>query len=88
MVGKLRNLSGRDVEAIFARLGFERVRGGKGSHLKLRRTLPDGTRQTLVLPDHNEIDRGTLASILRKASAYVPENELRPYFYTLSLIHI
>ena len=65
MPGKLRSLSGRDVESIFSRFGFTRVQGGKGSHLKLRRTLPDGTRQTLVLPDHKEIDRGTLASILR-----------------------
>lgn len=81
MPGRLRRLSGREVEAIFAQFGFARVPGGKGSHLKLRRTLQDGTRQTLILPDHKEIDRGTLASILRKASAYVRHEELRPHFY-------
>ncbi len=81
MPGKLRRLSSREIEAIFISFGFARVKGGKGSHLKLRRTLADGSRQTLILPDHKEIDRGTLASILRKASAYVPEDELRRHFY-------
>ena len=82
MPGKLRRLSGREIEAILAGFGFVRIAGGKGSHLKLRRTLADGSRQTLILPDHKEIDRGTLASILRKASAYISDDELRPHFYT------
>ena len=82
MPGKLRRLSGREVEAIFARFGFARVPGGKGSHIKLRRVLADGSRQTLIFPDHKEIDRGTLAAILRKASACIPEHELRSHFYT------
>ena len=82
MPGKLRRLSGHELEAIFAEFGFARVAGGKGSHVKLRRTLASGSRQTLIFPDHKEIDRGTLASILRKASAYISGHELRPHFYT------
>ncbi|MBI1337408.1 MAG: addiction module toxin, HicA family [Phycisphaera sp.] len=82
MPGKLRRLSAREIEAIFARFGFIRVAGGKGSHLKLRRVLLNGTRQTLIMPDHKELDRGTLASIYRKALAYLPDNDLRPHFYT------
>ena len=82
MPGKLRRISGRELEAIFAHFGFERLKGqGKGSHMKVRRLLPDGTRQTLVLPDHREIDAGTLRAILRQASRFLPEKELRPYFY-------
>lgn len=81
MPGKLRRLSAREVEAIFAEFSFARVKGGKGSHIKIRRALADGTRQSLIFPDHTELDRGTLASIIRKASAYIPEAELRPHFY-------
>ena len=77
---KLRRLSGSEVIKIFASLGFEQV-AQRGSHVKLRRTLPDGTRQTLTIPAHTEIDTGTLRAIYRQALRYVSENELHPHFY-------
>jgi predicted RNA binding protein YcfA (HicA-like mRNA interferase family) len=80
--GKLRQLSGAEVRAILEGFGFAMVKSaGKGSHVKLRRTLPDGRRQTLVVPNHHEIDRGTLRAIFRQASRFVPESELHPHFY-------
>ena len=41
-----------------------------------------GIRQTLTVPIHDEMDTGTLRSILRQASRYVPEVELRDHFYS------
>jgi predicted RNA binding protein YcfA (HicA-like mRNA interferase family) len=79
-MSKLRTLSGRDVVKILGRFGFGVV-SQRGSHLKLMRVLPDGTRQILTIPIHVELDRGTLRAILRQASKYVPEEELRPHFY-------
>lgn len=77
---KLRVLSGKEVVKILSKFGFEVV-SQKGSHVKLRRVLPDGTKQTLTVPLHDELDKGTLKAIIRQASRYIPEEELRPYFY-------
>ena len=78
---KLKRLSGEEVARVFLRMGFEQV-GQRGSHIKLRRLATDGSRQTLTIPNHNEIDTGTLRAIYRQALRYVPESELRPYFYS------
>lgn len=78
---KLKRLSGADVIAIFAFCGFEPL-SQRGSHVKLRRILPDGTKHTLTIPNHPELDSGTLRAIYRQALHYVPEQELKPHFYT------
>ncbi len=78
---KLRRLSGTDVLKVFSLFGFEPVTQ-RGSHMKLRRVLPDGSRQTLVVPDHAEIDIGTLRAIYRQASRFISEGELKPHFYS------
>lgn len=80
MPGRLRRLSGQDVVAILNRFGFAPLTQ-RGSHLKLRRSGPQGEKQTLVVPLHEELDRGTLRAIIRQASRYVPEEDLRPHFY-------
>jgi len=49
--------------------------------MKLRRTGVAGDRQTLTVPDHSEIEKGTLRAILRQSTKYIPDEELRPYFY-------
>lgn len=77
---KFRRLSGSDVVAILARFGFAIV-SQRGSHVKLRRLTPDGRRQTLILPNHREIDAGTCRAIFRQASEYIPETELASYFF-------
>jgi len=80
MPGKLRRLSGQDVVRILGEFGFETV-GRRGSHVKLRRITIEGRKQTLHLPLHRELRRGTLHAILRQASEYLPEADLRSYFY-------
>jgi len=77
---KLRVLSGKEVVKILSRFGFEVV-SQKGSHVKLRRISPDGAKQTLTVPLHDELDRGTLKAIIKQASRFIPEEELKPYFY-------
>ncbi|GMU84186.1 MAG: hypothetical protein AMXMBFR47_40560 [Planctomycetota bacterium] len=81
MPSKLRRLSGADVVAILRRFDFEQVTQ-RGSHVKLRRTTPQGLRQTLHIPLHRELRTGTLLAIYRQACEYVPEADLRPHFFT------
>ena len=76
---KLKVLSCKDVIKILESFGFEVV-GQKGSHKKLRRLL-DGAKQTLTVPDHSEIDRGTLKAIFNQSLKYVSATELRQHFY-------
>ena len=51
------------------RAGFY-VKRRKGSHIMLRR---DDPATTLVVPDHKELDRGTLRAIIRQAGLGVDE---------------
>lgn len=76
---KLKTLSGADVVRIFERFGFAVVRQ-RGSHIKLQRKLPDGTKQGLGLPNHKTIAKGTLAAIYEQASWYISRDELDKYF--------
>jgi predicted RNA binding protein YcfA (HicA-like mRNA interferase family) len=78
---KLKTLSGTDVVKIFSLFGFA-IEVQRGSHAKLRRVLPDATRQTLTIPVHDEIDKGTLKAIYRQALRYLTEDRLRPHFYS------
>ena len=81
MSPKLKRLPGREVLAILSRLGFS-VHTQRGSHVKLRRTLPSGEKQTLTIVMHDELDIGTLRAILRQASRYIPEDQLKREFYS------
>jgi predicted RNA binding protein YcfA (HicA-like mRNA interferase family) len=78
---KLKSLSGKDVLSILSKFGFS-VHSKRGSHAKLRRFLPSGDRQSLTVPVHDELDKGTLRAILRQASRFVPEAELKKEFYS------
>jgi predicted RNA binding protein YcfA (HicA-like mRNA interferase family) len=77
---KLKVLSGEEIVKILASFGFE-IEAQHGSHVKLRRLLSDGERQTLTIPLHDELDRGTMKAIYRQAARYVPEDQLRTHFY-------
>jgi predicted RNA binding protein YcfA (HicA-like mRNA interferase family) len=77
---KLKVLSGADVVKILKEFDFD-VTSQKGSHVKLRRVLSDGTRQILTIPLHDELDRGTLRAIFRQATHYINEEELKSCFY-------
>ena len=80
-MGKLRSLSGKDLLRIFSLFGFRPV-SQRGSHVKLRRSLLRGPRQTLTIAVHDEVDKGTLRSICSQPLRYIPETELRNHFYT------
>jgi len=58
-------LSGRDVCAILAAHGFVEVRR-KGSHIIMQLQC-SGTTTTVPVPDHGELRRGTLTSVIRQS---------------------
>ena len=73
-------LSGDDLRRIFRLFGFEVVTQ-RGSHVKLRRLLSDGTRQTLTIPNHRKLDRGTTVAIYRQALRYISAEGLETHFF-------
>jgi predicted RNA binding protein YcfA (HicA-like mRNA interferase family) len=64
-LGKLKNLSGKEVCKILASEGFENVRQ-KGSHIVMQKRTKDSTI-TVPVPNHKEIKIGTLKSIIRQS---------------------
>jgi predicted RNA binding protein YcfA (HicA-like mRNA interferase family) len=69
----LPRVSGRDCVKALTKIGFVFKRQ-QGSHIILRRINPYAQ---VVVPDHKELDRGTLRAIIRQASVSVDEfNEL------------
>lgn len=75
-----RRMSGQAALAVFLSFGFE-VQSQKGSHVKLRRVGPNGERQTLTIPNHSELDTGTLRAVIRQASRYIATEQLHQHFY-------
>ena len=78
---KPRQLSGDDVIRILSQFGFA-VYSQRGSHAKLRRITSEGTKQTLTVPRHKDLDPGTVRAIVRQASRYIPEDQLLPLFFS------
>ena len=68
-MSKLPSVSGRDCLKALEKAGF-RLRRQEGSHMILRRDEPFAQ---VVVPDHRELDRGTLRAILRGAGTSVDE---------------
>ena len=68
-MSKLPRVTGRDCVKALGRLGFV-LKRQEGSHMILRRTEPFAQ---VVVPDHKELDRGTLRSILRHAGISVEQ---------------
>jgi len=62
-MSKLPRISGQECIKALERAGFYVVRQ-RGSHIILRRDVPFAE---VVVPDHKELDRGTLRAILRHA---------------------
>lgn len=62
-------LSGREVVRIFESLGWEVVRQ-TGSHIIM---VKDEEPATLSVPDHREVAKGTLRSLIRTAGLTVDE---------------
>ncbi len=64
-------LSGKEVARIFEKLGWEAVRQ-KGSHIIM---VKNDESVTLSVPNHKEIAKGTLRSLIRSAGLTVSEFE-------------
>ena len=62
-------ISGKEVVRAFERAGWKMSRR-EGSHIILTKA---GTPVTLSVPDHREVKRGTLRSLVRKAGLSVEE---------------
>jgi predicted RNA binding protein YcfA (HicA-like mRNA interferase family) len=62
-MSKLPVVSGRQLVCVLEQVGFV-VDRQRGSHMMLFRADPP---TTLSVPDHRELDRGTLRAILRQA---------------------
>lgn len=76
---KIKQLSGKDIIKILQKFDFE-IHSQKGSHVKLRRITIKG-KETLTIPNHKQLDRGTSQAIFKQACQYIPESELYNYFY-------
>lgn len=68
-MSKLPIISGRKCVKALERIGFCFKRQ-EGSHIILRRDNPFAQ---VVVPDHKELDRGTLRAIIRQAGLSVNE---------------
>ena len=66
---KLPVVSGAEVVRAFESLGWEVVRR-RGSHVIL---VKEGEMASLSVPDHNEVAKGTLRSLIREAGVTVAE---------------
>ncbi len=69
-MGQLPVVSGRSGVKALARIGYELDRQ-KGSHMILRQSKSPHRRA--VVPDHKEVAKGTLRSIIREAGLTVDE---------------
>ncbi len=65
----LPRISGRECLSALNKVGFN-LRRQHGSHMVLRRDDPFAQ---VVVPDHQELDRGTLRAIIRQAGLSVDE---------------
>ena len=68
-MSSLPQISGRECVKALSKVGFK-LRRQHGSHMILRRDEPF---TQLVIPDHKELDRGTLRAIIRQASLTVDQ---------------
>ncbi|MCP4683578.1 MAG: type II toxin-antitoxin system HicA family toxin [Desulfobacterales bacterium] len=68
-MSRLPKISGRDCVKALGQVGFY-LKRQHGSHLILRRDNPFAQ---VVVPNHNELDRGTLRAIIRQAGLGVDE---------------
>ncbi|NJL90637.1 MAG: type II toxin-antitoxin system HicA family toxin [Coleofasciculaceae cyanobacterium SM2_1_6] len=71
-MSKLPVISGRECIKALEKIGFV-VDRQRGSHVILVREDP---RTTVSVPDHQELDRGTLRAIIRQVSLSIEEFNL------------
>lgn len=77
---KLKLLGSEDVVKILEYFGFEK-NSQKGSHIKLIRNT-SLQKQILIIPNHEQLKKGTIKAIFNQANRFVSSEELQKYFYT------
>ena len=81
---RLKRLTSREILRFLGRFGFEVV-SVRGSHAKLVRVLPGdkgAKKEILVVPVHRQLATGTIHAIYRQAIRFIPEDDLRPGFFS------
>ncbi len=63
-------MSGREVVAVLESFGW-RIARKRGIHIMMTKS---GRAETLSVPDHHELSKGTLRSLIRKAGLAVEES--------------
>ena len=66
-------LSGRKLVKIFKKMGFRKI-SQRGSHIKMKN---DETGSVAIIPDHKEVDRWTLKTLLEQVE--ISEEEFNKY---------
>jgi predicted RNA binding protein YcfA (HicA-like mRNA interferase family) len=69
-MSRLPRVSGRKVVHALSKIGYEKDRQ-RGSHIVLREI--EAPHRRLVVPDHDEISKGTLRAIITQAGLTVEE---------------
>jgi predicted RNA binding protein YcfA (HicA-like mRNA interferase family) len=64
-LGKLKIFSGKELCKLLASHGFIQIRQ-KGSHIIMQKQT-EGKTITVLVPNHSEIKKGTLQSIIRQS---------------------
>jgi predicted RNA binding protein YcfA (HicA-like mRNA interferase family) len=64
-LGKLGVFSGQEICKILSKHGFAKIRQ-RGSHIIMQKNVGNSTI-TIPIPNHKEIARGTLQSIIRQS---------------------
>jgi predicted RNA binding protein YcfA (HicA-like mRNA interferase family) len=80
MPNKLRNLSGKEIVKFLEKNNFL-IHKTRGSHFKMRRIVLT-QKQTLIIPVHNVIPKGTLYGIYNQILEYIPGPEVKSFFFT------
>ena len=68
-MASLPTLSGREVVRVFSNLGWQVARQ-RGSHIVMTK---EGHMATLSVPDHKEVAKGTLRSLIRATGLTVDD---------------
>lgn len=71
-MGKLSQISVRDAIRAFQKAGFKQI-SQQGSHLKMRRLLPENKTQTIIVPIHKVLKEGTLRNGILKPISMTPD---------------
>ena len=79
-MSKLRVLSGKDIIKFLQKEGLE-IEYCKRNHCKLFKLI-GGEKESITIPLHKEIAKGTLRAIYNQASRFVSQGELKKYFYS------